>query len=180
MMIEAMEYDMYLDDYDMEPEREGFVIDTPELANWAVCKIKEARQRRDLFNSAAKAKIERMEERIKENEARCDRETAFLLMALSRYIDTVPAKVTKTQKTFLLPDGKLKKKFASKTFKADEEKLTEYLKNDEEYIKTIKKPVWGEFKKILADIDGNVVRTDTGEIVEGVIIEDKPESFDIE
>lgn len=179
-MTEAMDYEQILDDEIEIPEKEGFVIDTPEKANWAVCKIKDARRRRDLFNMAAMSKIERMNERIRENEERCENETAFLLSALSRYIDTVPAKKTKTQKSFILPDGKLKKKFSSKVFKADEEKLTEYLKDDEDYIKIIKKPLWAEFKKILKDVDGNVVRTDTGEIVEGVSIEEKAESFDIE
>ena len=179
-MNEAINYDWLVDDEIEIPEREGFVIDTPEKANWAVCKIKDARNRRDLFNIAAESKIARMNERIRENEERCENETAFLLSALSIYIDMVPAKKTKTQKSFILPDGKLKKKFASSVFKADEAKLTEYLKDDEEYIKTIKKPLWAEFKKILKAVDGNVVRTDTGEIVEGVVIEEKPESFDIE
>lgn len=168
----------YLDEY--ENEEYGFVIDTPQKANWAVRKIKEARQRRDLFNSAAQNEIEELQNKIEESGRRCDSETGFLMSALAVYLETVPAKESKTQKTFILPEGKLKKKFASRVFKADEEKLAEFLANDEEYIKVVKKPIWGEFKKLLKEVNGNVIRTDTGEIVEGVIVEERPEVFDIE
>ena len=159
---------------------EGFQIDSVEKANWAVCKIKEARERRNLFNQAAYSKIEQMEQRILRNEGRYSQETAFLISALDRYIETVPAKKTKTQKTFDLPDGRLKKKFASQKLVPDEERLLQYLKNEGEYINIVTKPEWGEFKKLLKEIDGKVIRTDTGEVVDFVRIEEKPESFDVE
>lgn len=176
------EYNVFLDDSEdteiMEPQ--GFVIDSVGIANWAVCKIKEARNRRDMFNQAAEEKIEQMSKRIQENNARCDSETAFLLSALGEYIEKVPAKATKTQKTLILPDGKLKKKHPVKVLKPDEEKLLEYLNDEEEYIKITKKPVWSEFKKLLKETDGKVIRMDTGEIIEAVTIEEKPAMFDIE
>ena len=157
-----------------------FVIDKPELANWAIRKVKEARRRRDMFNSAAYDTISRMEEKIAENNRRCDSETGMLLTALDRYLDIVPAKESKTQRTFILPEGKLKKKFARLDFKPDNERLAAYLADDEEYIKVIREPKWSEFKNILQAVNGNIIRTDTGEIVEGVTIEERPESFDIE
>jgi hypothetical protein len=163
-----------------ETEKEGFVIDTPELANWAIRKVKEARQRRDLFTAAAQSQIEQLEEKIHDNEIRCDQETAFLMSALSEYIDKVPAKATKTQKTFLLPEGKMKKKFSAQVMKVQEDTLIQYLAGEEEYIKVVKKPAWSEFKKLLTIIDDKVIRTDTGEIVDGVTVETKPEIFDIE
>lgn len=169
-------------DYDISEKEEsaGFCIDTPSKANWAVCKIKEARQRRDLFNEAAQNTINQMTQKIQNNNEYCDNETTFLLSALGEYIETVPAKITKTQKTFVLPDGKLKKKFSANVFKPDEEKLLKYLNSEEEYIKVIKKPVWLEFKKLLKEVNGKVIRTDTGEIVESVSVEEKPAYFDIE
>lgn len=157
-----------------------FVIDTPGKANWAVRVIKKARQRRDMFNSAAEDEIMRIKAKMAENEKRCDDETAFLLSALGEYVETVPAKETKTQKTFALPNGKLKKKFVSRSFKPDKDKLLEYLEGEEEYIRVTREPAWGEFKKLLKEVNGAVVRTDTGEIVAGVVIEEKPASFDIE
>lgn len=163
-----------------ERDWQGFVIDSPSKANWAVAIIKEARRRRDDFKSAAQDKIQWIQKGMEESDKRCENETAYLLSALGQYIETVPAKKTKTQKVFILPDGKLKKKFPSTVFKADEEKLLKYLEGEEEYIKVTKKPEWGEFKKLLQLVDGKVVRTDTGEIVEGVLLEEKPATFDVE
>lgn len=169
-----------IDDEETQDSEHAFVIDTPELANWAIRKVKEARRRRDMFNSAAYDTISRMEDKIAENNRKCDGETGMLLFALDRYLDTIPAKESKTQKTFILPEGKLKRKFAKTDFKVDKEKLAAYLADDEEYIKVIREPKWSEFKNILQAVNGNIIRTDTGEIVEGVTIEERPESFDIE
>lgn len=163
-----------------ERDWQGFIIDSPSKANWAVAIIKEARRRRDMFEEAAEAEIKRIQKGMEENDKRCENETAYLLSALGQYIETVPAKKTKTQKVFILPDGKLKKKFPSTVFKADEEKLLKYLEGEDEYIKVTKEPKWGEFKKLLQLVNGKVVRTDTGEIVEGVLLEEKPAVFDVE
>nr|DAT43470.1 MAG TPA: hypothetical protein [Caudoviricetes sp.] len=49
----------------------------------------------------------------------------------------------------------------------------------DDYIKTTQEPKWGEFKKLLTFQDGNAILTDTGEMVECIPVEEKPDTFDI-
>lgn len=159
---------------------ERFTIDTPEKADWAIKVIKEDRARRDLFIQAANFQIEKLEQQISDCTEKCNNETAFLLSELEHYIDIVPAKSTKTQKTFVLPSGKLKKKFSKLDYKVDNEQLLGFLEGDEKFIKIEKKVKWSDFKAKLTIKNNKVVRADTGEIVEGVTLIEKPGTFDIE
>jgi RecA-family ATPase len=98
--------------------------------------------------------------------------------ALRGYVENQNMKETKTQKKY---------KFAS--FEAKITKPTKKLVQTDETIKNV--PVeflkeqtkvsvdWVNYKKTLAIMGDNVVRTDTGEIVEGVAIENVEEKFEI-
>lgn len=163
-------------------EKEPFVIDTPSKANWAIGKIKEARQRRDIFNETAENEIEVLYQKIESNNKKFERETAFLLSCLAEYMENLPTQKAKTQETFVLPNGKLKRKFAKSVLKPNEDKLIEYLQEQQEteYIKTNSYANWEAFSKLLTIQDGKVVRTDTGEIMDCISVVEKPETFDIE
>lgn len=163
-----------------EEVKEDFVIDTPQKANWAIRVIKEERKRRDIFNETAELEIERLKQQIEKNNKKCDYNTGFLLSNLGEYMETLPTKKSKTLETFTLPEGKLKRKLARLFFEPNEKELVEYLKEEPEYIKVSKKADWAEFKKLLAIKDNKVIRTDTGEILNCITIEEKPATFDIE
>jgi hypothetical protein len=47
-------------------------------------------------------------------------------------------------------------------------------------IQTTEKPRWGEFKKRLGIIGGQIVDTTTGELVEGVALIEKPDTFTVD
>lgn len=162
-------------------EQEKFVIDTASKADWAVGIIKEERQRRDLFIDVAKEKILTLQQQIKDAETKCDNSTSGLLFALSEYLDVAPAKKTKTRASLSLPSGKLIKKLAKQDYQYEEEKLLEYLKsNASEYVKTVEKSSWGEFKKDLEIADGLIMRKSTGEIVDCISVKDIEATFDVE
>ena len=78
--------------------------------------------------------------------------------------------------------GTLTRKFGSRQIKQDDDKLLEFLKTSGnlEYIKTEEKPRWGDYKKRLEIMDGSVVDKETGEIVEGVQIIEKPDTFTVD
>ena len=63
----------------------------------------------------------------------------------------------------------------------DDVKLLEYFKknNMSNYIKTKETPAWSEFKNNLSIVDGKVIDTNTGEIVDVVKVEEVPGSFDV-
>ena len=115
-------------------------------------------------------------------EKRCENGTAWLTSKLAEYFSTVPHKKTKTTESYRLLSGTLKMKLGGVSMKQDDEKLLEYLKasGNTDMIKTTEAPKWGEFKKRLEIIGGAVVDGTTGEIVEGVEVIEKPDTFTVE
>ena len=115
-------------------------------------------------------------------ERRFQNGTRFLTGKLAEYFETVPHKTTKTKASYRLLSGTLTRKFGGTTMKQDDEKLVQFLKDSGqlEFIKTEEKPRWGDFKKRLEIMGGSVVDKETGEIVEGVTVETKPDTFTVD
>lgn len=162
---------------------EGFVITDDNLADWALRKIRDAEAERDRLISIAQNQMDEIKQRVKEVEDKCDRDTSFLKSCLAQYMDKVPHKSTKTQETYQLLTGKLVlKKPSQKMVVTDDNKLVNYLEESYKgYVKVKYSPDWAGFKKILEIKDGDIINTETGEIInpEIIAIEDVPASFDI-
>ena len=54
------------------------------------------------------------------------------------------------------------------------------LEGNEDMSQTTEKPTWGEFKKRLEIVGGQIVDKTTGELVEGVQIIEKPDTFTVD
>ena len=92
------------------------------------------------------------------------------------------AKETKTTTSYKLPSGTLTLKHGAIEYVKDEDKLLAWLQETGrgEYIKTEVSPKWGELKKLtVAMPNGDVAIKDTGELVEGVHTEAKPDVFEV-
>ena len=87
-----------------------WVCDSPEKADWAIEKIKECRERRDLYIAAAENRIAQLKDQIEQSKEDCDSQTSYLMGALDNYLDMVPAKKSKTQISLDLPSGKIVRK----------------------------------------------------------------------
>ncbi len=160
----------------------GWSITNDETAEWAVAKIAEEREELARVKALADAQIGRIMEKVQAAERRCENGTAWLTSKLSEYFGTVPHKKTKTTETYRLLSGSLKMKLGGVAMKQDDEKLLEYLKASgrADMIKTTEAPKWGEFKKSLQIVGGVVVDQSSGEIVEGVEVIEKPDTFTVE
>lgn len=101
---------------------------------------------------------------------------------IAEYFETVPHKTTKTKHSYRLLSGTLVKKIGGRTMKQDDDALLAYLKasDNEDMIQTTEKPKWGEFKKRLEIVGGQIVDKTTGELVEGVQIIEKPDTFTVD
>lgn len=151
-------------------------------ADWACRKIAEEKAELDRIRELADAQIQKIEEKVAAAERRFQNGTRFLTGKLAEYFETVPHKTTKTKASYRLLPGTLTRKFGGTTMKQDDEKLVQFLKNSGqlEFIKTEEKPRWGDFKKRLEIMGGSVVDKETGEIVEGVTVETKPDTFTVD
>jgi phage host-nuclease inhibitor protein Gam len=163
-------------------EDRGFRIADDDTADWAVRKIAEERAELARMKAMADEQIARIMEKVAAAEKRCESGTTYLTGKLAEYFNTVPHKATKTQETYRLLSGVLKMKRGGVSMKQDDERLLEHLKatGASDMITTTEKPKWGEFKKRLQIVGDTVVDTQTGEIVDGVEVIEKPDVFTID
>lgn len=161
---------------------ETFKIDTDALADWALRKIKEERAEADRIIQIGNDQIEEIKMKQDMIKERAENKCKYLLHLLSDYFASVPHKETKTQESYKLLSGSLVMKKPTVKFERNEKVFSEWLSDNgyEEYIETVKKPKWAEFKaNIGIDEEGNIFDKETGAFVAGVISIDVPASFDI-
>lgn len=165
-----------------EPQHESWRITNDSTADWALRKIAAERAEMERIEALAKAEIDRINEKLEAARKRYENGSSFLQAKLAEYFETVEPKKTKTQATYQLLSGKLKRTFDKQQMKPDNEKLLNYLvrSGNVHMIKVEETPRWNEIKKSLKIIGGRVVDTNTGEVVDGVEIVTKPGEFKIE
>lgn len=159
-------------------EEQNFTIENDKSADWAIKTIAEAEAERDRLIDLANEQINELKERIEELKERCDRDTAYLKSCLYEYFVKVPHKTTKTQETYKLLSGSLVFKKPSQKINHDDEKLIKDL-DGTEFVETKKSLKWGEYRKTLTISYGEVISSETGEVIEACSVEDVPGSFDI-
>lgn len=159
----------------MVQEQEGFAIRDDRTAEWALAKIKAAREdtkRWDEFYSEQFAKAKE----------RNDQTEAFFMAHLGRYFQIVPKHETKTQAKYELPSGSLVLKHPGPKFERDDPALAAFLiaNSMSEYVEIVQKPLWGELKKACNVLgDGTVIETESGLVVEGVKAVPQPDRFEV-
>ena len=165
-----------------EVEKEAFKIDNDKAAEWALSKIREEKAELLRMETLCKNMIESYQERLQRANKDFETKTSYLKSQLQQYFETVTPKVTKTQATYTLPSGKLKKKFGTIEYIKDEEKLLNWVKLNggiDDFIKIKESVKWAELKKALIEKDDKLL-TEDGEIVDGVVLQRKPDTFEVE
>lgn len=180
--LEGMDDALWAQDETEDAPRPAWRITDDGCADWACRKIAEEKAELDRIRELADSQIQKIEEKVAAAERRFQNGTRFLTGKLAEYFETVPHKTTKTKASYRLLSGTLTRKFGGTAMKQDDDKLVQYLKDSGqlEFIKTEEKPRWGDFKKRLEIIGSSAVDKETGEIVEGVIVETKPDTFTVD
>ncbi|WP_427340953.1 host-nuclease inhibitor Gam family protein [Caloranaerobacter sp. DY30410] len=166
-----------------EEEKETWKVTDDLAADWCLDKIKEAKAEFERFRMVAQAKIEQIQARLQAEEEKMNREVAFFESKLREYFESLEkVKETKTQKSYKLPSGILKLKKSKPKFIRDDEKLVKWLEANklDNLIKIKKSPDWANLKKNVEVVGDKVVNKETGEIVEGVRVEEVAPEFIVE
>lgn len=174
-------YNVALQVVDETVEHEGFCVNNDEKAEWALKKIIEETAETQRYINVCQTMINEYQLKIQMAEAQLESKTAFFRSQLNQYFEIVPHSKTKTQETYKLPSGTLKKKFPQPEFVRDDEKLVKWLKEHgcTELVKTKELPDWAELKKKV-NVSGQSVVTEDGEIVDGITVQERPPVFEIE
>lgn len=180
--LEGMDMNMFDAEETESAPRPVWRITDDGCADWACRKIAEEKTELDRITALGESQIEKIQQRIDAAQRRYENGTRFLTGKLAEYFETVPHKTTKTKHSYRLLSGTLVKKIGGNTMKQDDDTLLAYLKasGNEDMIQNTEKPKWGEFKKRLEIVGGQIVDKTTGELVEGVQIIEKPDTFTVD
>lgn len=140
-----------------------FCIADDKQADWAIRKIKEARE------DTAKWRAYYADQIAKIEKANASTEDYFLAL-LENYFAKVPHKATKTQESYMLPSGKLVRKAQNPTYERDDDALIAWAHAScPDVIRTKESVSWEQLKKrVTWSPDGEAINPDTGEIIPGV------------
>lgn len=178
-MIKEVELKTYDDEYKAfgevyrdEDENEElvqkqFVVDSLSSADWVMRKIKENKDRSGEIIDYAKEEIQRLQQFIKKEEARRDNNVAYLEHLLENYLLERREEDPNFKLKTVTGTASIRK---STNWKYDDGKLLEFLnKNDMKQFMRFKVEVnKADFKKAVDVIDSVVVIPETGEVIDGV------------
>ena len=174
---EKLQFDIFMGETTEEDAKEEFKVESIEQANWAFRKLRaintKAREIKDI-GAAEKARIEEWE---KKELAILENSTEFFEGLLVEYL--IRQKEVDPKFKISTPYGKVSSRKQQPKWNYEDEKVLEWLKaNDTELIRIKEEVNKAELKKKYKVV-GNEVVTKDGEIVEGITIEERPDSINI-
>jgi hypothetical protein len=161
---------------------EEFIINTDSKAELALSKLREEQAELKRFELICNEMISQYQFKIQRAQEIHNNKVLGLKTQLQNYFETVPKHTTKTQETYKLPSGTLKRKFGGVEFIKDEAKLLQWVKDNggkDDFIQVKETVKWAELKKRLIQKD-DCMLTEDGEVVPGVELQKKPDKFEIE
>lgn len=168
-----------------EMSGERFAIQDLDSANWAFRKLAAIERKRKEIKELADREIERIKDWQKQEEESLNNSKEFFEGLLTEYF--VRQKEVDPKFKLSTPYGKVSSRKQQPKWNYEDEKLIGYLEHYKPELIKIKKEVdKNDFKKavkekdgfILMD-DGKVVSNETGELIEGVTVEERPDSINI-
>lgn len=170
---------------EQQEQKENFIVDSDEKAEWAIKKIKEEIEERDRLIDVCMSMINEYKDKMSDINERCDKDTSFLRSQLQQYMESVKTKKLKASEVYTLPSGKLRKKFLPPVVKTNEEELSIWLRENQkqQFIKkSVKEQImWSDLKKTLhIDADKGIAVDSDGVVVAGLTITQQDPTFNIE
>lgn len=157
-----------------EEQYAGFQIINDEMAEWAVQKIREAQADTAKWQNHFADQLAA----IKKNN---DGTIAAMTIYLSDYFRRVPHRETATQAKYELPGATLVQKQREPEYQRNDDELLSYLDKNRraDLIRIKREPAWDAIKKG-ATVQGEaLVDAETGEIIPGVRVIARPDTFDV-
>ena len=166
---------IYLEDLD------EYRIEDDQQANWAVKQILKDRADTNRLLALADAEIKALHDQRKSLMERQESREGYLKALLMDYFERVePSTTTKTQTTYKLLAGKLVKKRQQPEFQRDDAAMVAWAKdNAPAYVQVKESVAWGELKKATETQGDKVIYKDTGEVVPGVVVVERPDVFEV-
>ena len=174
---EIMKLHEYLDEQEQVNE-EGFIVDNEQKANWALRKIKELQQEIEDNTRLAEKEIDK----IKTWESQQNKSLGDSILYFEGLLHDYATRKRAEDpdfKSMSLPNGRIGYRKQQPRWSYDDETLIKYLERTEldELIRVSKAPNKAEIRKQFEVVGDKVINAETGEVVEGIEIEHRPEAF---
>ena len=154
-----------------------FTIENLDSANWAFRKLAAIERKRGEIKELADKEIERIKEWQEQEEKGLNNSKEFFEGLLTEYF--IRQKEVDPKFKISTPYGKVSSRKQQPKWNYDNDKVIEWLKkNNSELIRIKEEPDKREIKKAYKVV-GNSVVTENGEIVEGITVEDRPDSITV-
>lgn len=170
-----------LENLPSEQERERFKITDINAANWALRKISAAQAAIREADALADAEISRINQWL-EGQVRTLQDTVqFFEGLLNEYHQQELAQDSK-RKTIKLPHGTLKMRAQQPEYQRNNDVILEWATASKPEVLVPQPPKldWTGLKKAIRPVDGVAVDVDTGEVIPGITIVDRPPKFSVE
>jgi len=157
-----------------QEDLEEVIILDDASAVMMIDRIREANEQYDRLESWYKVQLEKAK-------AIRDRTIAWAERSLQGYLGIVPARETKTQKTYDLPGAQLLLKHPQPKYDIDDEVMVPWLKENgmTDYVITTESVAWGELKKTLVKGPTGEYFTEDGEVIQGLTVTQRPDEFKV-
>lgn len=154
-----------------------FTIQDLDSANWAFRKLAAIEKKRNEIKELADKEIDRIKEWQEQEQKGLNNSKEFFEGLLTEYF--VRQKEVDPKFRISTPYGKVSSRKQQPKWNYDNDKVLEWLrKNNSELIRIKEEPDKREIKKAYKVVGNNVV-TEDGEIVEGIKVEERPDSINI-
>lgn len=163
----------------MNDKTDNFVVDDESTADWALQKIKENKEKIREKEDIAEERVYQIEQWLAREKEKLEDGINYLEGLLGNY--AAQRKEDEPDlKTISLPFGKIQYRKQRAKWKYDDDKLTDFAEqNMPDVVQTKKKVNKNDLKKKCKIINGKVINTETGEVVEGVEVEERGEKLKI-
>ncbi len=171
----------------IEETREPFIIDTQEKAAWAMRKLRQHRQKQAETTDTADSMVGVLQKEIedirnwqKEHNEAIENEASWFVAGLEAW-HRKQYEEDSDIKTIKLPFGQLKIRVQQPEYIRDEVKLVAWAKISRPDAVKIKETAdWATIKKSVVVKDGKAVDKTTGEIVDGIQVQEREPVFSVE
>lgn len=175
---------MFFDDEQVtvqETEESTFMISNDKEADWAIEKIFDHESERDRLLQLVEAKEAELKEKRRQITESCENRTSYLKSMLRVFFEQQkPTSTTKTQSSYQLVSGKLVMKKQQPEYVRDEPAMIAWAdENAADFVRVEKRINWADLKKKLTVNGEQAVFADTGEIVPGICVVDRPDVFEV-
>ena len=176
----AMELHEFLDQKEGVND-ERFSINDESQANWALRKIKQLQDEKEKNISLANAEIEKIEEWLNSMNDQVQQSIDYFQSLLAEYA-MEQRKNNPKFKSLKLPNGRIGFRKQQPKWNYDNDKLIEVLKTSKrtDLIRIKEELDKAAIKKAFVVADDKVINPDTGEVVEGIAIEQREDAFNVE